>query len=184
MKPAPGKRKCNCKNKVVHKQIGPGMFQQYTQQVCEDCPNVRFERVGELLTVEIERGMQNGQAINFYHEGEAVMDGDPGDLKFVIRTEDHERFTREKDHLYMSLTISLVDALVGFEKSIQHLDGHEVKIASKSITKPKQTKRFKGEGMPIHESVSKGDLFVTFEVEFPSKLTDEQKVAIKQILGS
>lgn len=30
--PAPGKRKCNCRQKVVTKQLGPGMFQQFTQQ--------------------------------------------------------------------------------------------------------------------------------------------------------
>lgn len=33
MKPAPGTRKCNCKQKVVTQQIGPGMYQQYTTQV-------------------------------------------------------------------------------------------------------------------------------------------------------
>ena len=31
-KPAPGKRKCNCRNKVVTRQLGPGMFQQFQQQ--------------------------------------------------------------------------------------------------------------------------------------------------------
>lgn len=34
LKPAPGKRRCNCRNEVYHKQIGPGMFQQMTEQVC------------------------------------------------------------------------------------------------------------------------------------------------------
>ena len=33
IKPAPGSRKCNCKNKVVTQQLGMGMFQQYTTQV-------------------------------------------------------------------------------------------------------------------------------------------------------
>lgn len=33
LKPAPGKRKCNCKQKVVTQQVGPGMYQQYTTQV-------------------------------------------------------------------------------------------------------------------------------------------------------
>lgn len=33
LKPAPGKRRCNCRNEVYHKQIGPGMFQQMTEQV-------------------------------------------------------------------------------------------------------------------------------------------------------
>ena len=33
IKPAPGKRKCNCRDEVYHRQIGPGMFQQMTEQV-------------------------------------------------------------------------------------------------------------------------------------------------------
>ena len=32
-KPAPGKRQCNCRIKMVTKQMGPGMFQQYQKQV-------------------------------------------------------------------------------------------------------------------------------------------------------
>ena len=34
LKPAAGKRRCNCRNEVHHRQIGPGMFQQMTEQVC------------------------------------------------------------------------------------------------------------------------------------------------------
>ena len=33
IKPAAGTRKCNCRQKVVTHQIGPGMYQQYTTQV-------------------------------------------------------------------------------------------------------------------------------------------------------
>lgn len=61
IKPAPGKRRCNCRNEVYHKQIGPGMFQQMTEQVCEQCPNVKYEREGYFVTVDIEKGMQDGQ---------------------------------------------------------------------------------------------------------------------------
>ena len=32
---APGVRKCNCRNKVVTRQLGPGMFQQFQQQECQ-----------------------------------------------------------------------------------------------------------------------------------------------------
>lgn len=33
IKPAPGTRQCKCKMKLVTKQLGPGMFQQFQQQV-------------------------------------------------------------------------------------------------------------------------------------------------------
>ncbi|XP_010268041.1 PREDICTED: dnaJ protein ERDJ3B [Nelumbo nucifera] len=183
LKPAPGKRRCNCRNEVYHKQIGPGMFQQMTEQVCEQCPNVKYEREGYFVTVDIEKGMQDGQEVVFYEDGEPIIDGESGDLKFRIRTAPHERFRREGNDLHTTVTITLVQALVGFEKTIKHLDEHQVDIGSKGITKPKEVRKFKGEGMPLHLSTKKGDLYVTFEVLFPSSLTEDQKTKIKAALG-
>lgn len=184
VKPAPGKRQCNCRNEVYHKQIGPGMFQQITQQVCEECPNVKYEREGEFVTVDIEKGMRDGQEIVFYEDGEPTVDGEAGDLKFKIYTAPHARFRREGNDLHTTVTISLRDSLVGFEKSIPHLDGHSVAVGSKGITKPKEVRRIRGEGMPVHLSTSKGNLFVTYEVLFPSSLTEEQKRKIKEVFAS
>ncbi|CAA2972391.1 dnaJ ERDJ3B [Olea europaea subsp. europaea] len=68
IKPAPGKRQCNCRNEVYHRQIGPGMFQQMTEQVCEQCPNVKYEREGYFITVDVEKGMQDGQVSFHQHK--------------------------------------------------------------------------------------------------------------------
>ncbi|PSS06204.1 DnaJ protein like [Actinidia chinensis var. chinensis] len=182
LKPASGKRRCNCRNEVHHRQIGPGMFQQMTEQVCDQCPNVKYEREGYFVTVDIEKGMQNGQEVVFYEDGEPIIDGEAGDLRFRIRTAPHDRFRREDNDLHATVTITLVQALVGFEKSIKHLDEHLVDISSKGITKPKEVRKFKGEGMPLHYSTKKGDLYVTFEVLFPTKLTEDQKTKIKEVL--
>ncbi|XP_022959529.1 dnaJ protein ERDJ3B-like [Cucurbita moschata] len=183
LKPAPGKRRCNCRNEVYHKQIGPGMFQQMTEQVCEQCPNVKFEREGYFVTVDIEKGMQDGQEVTFYEDGEPMIDGEAGDLRFRIRTAPHDLFRREGNDLHATVTITLVQALVGFEKSLKHLDEHLVEIGTKGITKPKEVRKFKGEGMPLHFSTKKGDLYVTFEVLFPTSLTEDQKTNIQKILG-
>lgn len=182
IKPAPGKRRCNCRNEVYHKQIGPGMFQQMTEQVCEECQNVKFVREGDFITVDIEKGMQDGQEVVFYEEGEPEIDGEPGDLRFRIRTAPHDRFVREGNDLHTTVTITLVQALVGFEKKLKHLDEHLVDISTKGITKPKEVRKYKGEGMPLHLSTKKGNLYVTFEVLFPTSLTEEQKRKIKEIL--
>ncbi len=50
----------------------------------------------------------------FFEEGEPLLDGEPGDLKFVLRTRPHARFERAGNDLRHNLTISLVNALVGF----------------------------------------------------------------------
>lgn len=55
------KRRCNCRNEVYHRQIAPGMYQQMTVQVCEECPTVKYVREGDFVTVDTENGMQDGQ---------------------------------------------------------------------------------------------------------------------------
>lgn len=79
----------------------------HTWQVCDECPNVRLVNEERVLEVEIESGMVDGQEILFHAEGEPHLDGDPGDLKFKIRTAPHPIFERRGDDLYTNITISL-----------------------------------------------------------------------------
>ena len=41
-KPTSGTRKCNCRQEMKTMQLGPGRFQMMQQQVCDDCPNVKY----------------------------------------------------------------------------------------------------------------------------------------------
>ncbi|CAK0786120.1 hypothetical protein CVIRNUC_009333 [Coccomyxa viridis] len=175
-KPTPGKRKCNCKNKVVTRQLGPGMFQQFTQQECGECPNVKFERETESLSVAVEPGMVDGQEIVFFEEGEPLLDGEPGDLKFHVKTRPHQSFERDRSDLKYNLTISLLDALVGFSTEFEHLDGHKVKLEASAVTIPGQVFKVVKEGMPLFDHPDRsGDLYVAITVAFPKKLTEGQK---------
>jgi DnaJ family protein B protein 11 len=89
----------------------------------------------------------------------------------------HSRFERKGDDLYTNITISLQDALVGFELEVDHLDSHKVKISREKVTWPGAKIKKKGEGMPNYENNNlKGDLYVTFDIDFPRKeLSQEQK---------
>ncbi|KAL6765851.1 ER DnaJ-like protein 1 [Haematococcus lacustris] len=184
VKPASGTRECKCKQKLVTKQLGPGMFQQYHKQVCEQCPNVKLEREQEVLTVHVEPGMANGQAITFFEEGEPMIDGEPGDLKFVIRTVPSQRWERRGDDLLINETITLVDALTGFTRIIKHLDGQEVTLKADRITKPGDYQHYPGQGMPVHNAEpKKGDLWVLYTVAFPTHLSSEQQQQVRDLLG-
>lgn len=184
LKPARGKRDCNCKQRLVTKSVGPGMFQQFTKTECEKCDNVQFVRQEDELTVSLEPGMVDGQKIEFFEEGEPVIDGEPGDLVFVVQTRPHAVFTRVNTHdLHMNLVISLLEALVGFERQIKHLDGHSVTIAHKGVVSPGDVMKLKNEGMPKYDSTRKGSLYVNITVSFPKTMTDTDKDAVKKIFG-
>ena len=53
-----------------------------------------------------------------FEEGEPQIDGEAGDLKFVVITQPHKRFQRVGDDLRYNATISLMEALVGFSKQV------------------------------------------------------------------
>lgn len=184
-KPDQGTRKCNCRQEMVTRQLGPGRFQMLQQSVCDECPNVKLVSEERILEVEVEQGMKDGQEQRFVAEGEPHIDGDPGDLRVRIRTLPHSVFERRDDDLYTNVTIPLVDALVGFEMEIKHLDGHMVTIKRDKVTWPGARMRKSGEGMPNYENNNlRGTLFITFDVDFPKgELTSEQKEQMKQVLS-
>lgn len=47
-----------------------------------------------------------------------MIDGEAGDLIFVVVTAPHENFERQGNDLLCNVTISLVEALVGFSKQV------------------------------------------------------------------
>uniref|UniRef100_A0A1B0FMT8 J domain-containing protein n=1 Tax=Glossina morsitans morsitans TaxID=37546 RepID=A0A1B0FMT8_GLOMM len=174
LKPASGTRKCNCRQEMVTRNLGPGRFQMIQQTVCDECPNVMLVNEERTLEIEIEAGMIDGQETRFVAEGEPHMDGDPGDLIIKILQTPHQRFHRKGDDLYTNVTISLQDALVGFTMDVTHLDGHKVSVTREKITWPGARIVKKGEGMPNYENNNlHGNLHITFDVDFPKKSLNE-----------
>merc|ERR1711884_398905 len=183
-KEARGTRRCNCRQEMVTRSLGPGRFQMTQQEVCDECPNVKYVTEEKYMDIEVEVGMTDNMEIKFVAEGEPHMDGDPGDLIIQIRTYPHTKFERRGDDLYTNVTLSLVDALQGFEMDIEHLDGHKVHVSREKITWPGARIRKQGEGMPNYENNNLfGTLYITFDVAFPKGQLDEQeKQKISEIL--
>merc|ERR1711976_764592 len=129
--------------------------------------------------------MTDGMETKFVAEGEPHLDGEPGDLIIKIRTYPHERFERRGDDLYTNVTISLSDALNGFELDIEHLDGHKVHVQREKITWPGARIRKKGEGMPNYENNNLfGTMYITFDVEFPKgEMSAEDKETLKKVIN-
>ncbi|OQV23907.1 DnaJ-like protein subfamily B member 11 [Hypsibius exemplaris] len=183
-KPASGTRKCNCRQEMVTHQMGPGRFSMTQNTVCDECPNVQFVTEEKLLEIEIEAGMRDGQEHSFVAEGEPHLEGEPGDLKIRIVTKPHPVYERRGDDLYCNVTLSLLEALTGFEMQLKHLDGHFVSVSRETTTWPGAKIRKKNEGMPNYDNNNQfGTLFITFDVEFPKvAFTAEEKENLRKIL--
>jgi DnaJ-related protein SCJ1 len=177
-------------------QFAPGM-QMQTQEtcgacggkgkmvksVCPHCKGTKVEISQDDMYVVVERGMKDGERISFAGECDESPDYQPGDLIFAIKTLPHPLFRRDQDNLHVSFQISLLEALVGFERTLSHLDGHVVVIARDQVTPYGHVIEIAGEGMPVHNFPSqRGSLFVTIVVEFPIAITQQQKDAFKTLL--
>eukprot|EP00055_Hartaetosiga_balthica_P008199 m.29631 g.29631 ORF g.29631 m.29631 type:complete len:367 (-) comp6172_c0_seq1:174-1274(-) len=183
-KKAPGTRQCNCRTEMRTQQIRPGQFQMINQRVCDECPNVKMVTEHIEIDIEVEPGMVQGQEISFVGEGEPHIDGEPGSLIFHVNTQKHPKFHRNGDNLFTNITISLRDSLVGFSMEIDHLDEHKVTISRDIPTPPNYILKVPNEGMiNFDNNHQKGDLYVTFQVEYPNRnFSADDKEALIELL--
>jgi DnaJ-class molecular chaperone len=176
-------RSCSrCPNEVrlVQRQMGPGFVVQQQEEVqsTEKCKNQQ-----ETMTLQVEKGMRDGDAITFEMMGEQKPKSIPGDVVFKLKAQKHKTFKRRGNDLTLKMNLSLRQALLGFEKTIRHLDGHEVKIRREGITSHGAVMTVKGEGMPLRDDPEEfGGLYIEFHVEFPDSLTQDQIEAIAKTM--
>lgn len=97
---------------------------------CGTCKGRRLVIDNTEVTIDVEKGMANGDNIVMQREGEQVPDLTRGDLIFTLKQKPHKKFKRVRDNLYYDLTISLEESLLGFSKTITHLDGRKIVVKS------------------------------------------------------
>lgn len=186
--------------KVHIRHLGPNMIQQM-QQHCNECKGTgetinakdrcskcKGEKVipeKKVLEVHVDKGMQNGQKITFPGEADEAPDTVTGDIVFVLQQKEHPKFKRKGDDLFLEHTLSLTEALCGFQFILNHLDGRQLLIKSNpgEIIKPDQYKAINDEGMPMYQRpFMKGKLYIHFTVEFPDSLSPEQCKAVESVI--
>ncbi|KAL6125476.1 hypothetical protein ACLB2K_073533 [Fragaria x ananassa] len=186
--------------KVSIRHLGPSMIQQM-QHPCNECKGTgetindkdrcqlcKGEKVvpeKKVLEVHVEKGMENGQRITFPGEADEAPDTVTGDIVFVLQQKEHPKFKRKGDDLFYKHTLSLMEALCGFQFVLTHLDSRQLLIKSHpgEVVKPDQFKAINDEGMPMYQrAFMKGKLYIHFTVEFPDSLNPEQCKTLEAVL--
>uniref|UniRef100_A0A7S2QZ80 J domain-containing protein n=1 Tax=Eucampia antarctica TaxID=49252 RepID=A0A7S2QZ80_9STRA len=162
------------------RQIALGMVQQL-QRRCTSCSGQGYcastKKERKVLEVMIDKGMKHTEKVVFRGMGDEKPNMEPGDINFIVQEKEHALFKRKGADLLVTKTLSLNEALCGFEWKIEHLDKREIIIQSKAgeVIKPESlagqpfVKIVPDEGMPSRNNpFVKGNLYVLFRVKFPS----------------
>lgn len=138
----------------------------------------------KVLVIDIKKGWKEGTKITFAKEGDQKLGHVPSDITFTIRDKQHEYFTRDKNNnLIYKACVSLQDALCGGNIPIPTLRGKLVNISWTDVLQPGCTKRIVGEGLPLPKMpIRKGDLIVTFDINFPKYLPTATKELLRNAI--
>jgi len=135
---------------MVVKTIRMGPMIQQMQQPCSKCQGQGFSfsltRTSEILEVNVQKGSKDGQKITFHNKADEIPDGEAGDVVFVLKEKAHDVFKRHGADLYISKSISLVEALCGFSMEVEKLDGRTLVIKTPPgfVTSPSTFDPFSG----------------------------------------
>lgn len=137
---------------------------------------------GKNIRITIPAGIEDGQTIKISgHGGPGMNNGPNGDLYITFSIGNKTTFKREGANLYKIIELPLITAVLGGKITIETLSG-KVKLTVKPETQNGTKVKLKGKGFPKYKREGQfGDLFITYQVKMPSKLTLEQKQLFEEL---
>lgn len=160
--------------------------------LCEKCKGVIFEVETQTFSHNIPPGLCNNDVVEIPDLGNEIppelcgSGSKRGNVLLVIQEVPHTVFKRTDTgdaDLAIILKLSLAEALCGFKRSVEHVDGRKLAIIEHECTNPGTMKVIKQEGMPQRSNtIARGNLIVKFDVEFPTSLTIENKKTLYSCL--
>ncbi len=140
--------------------------------------NSKFVKQKE-VSISVPAGIDDGQMIRLTGMGETLEGGVPGDLYVKVHVRKHPYLRKEGYNLVMDLSLKLTEALLGSERPIATLEG-EITLKVPAGTKHGTILRVKGKGVPMSKD-KKGDLYVRTLINFPEKLSKEEKKVVEEL---
>ena len=136
--------------------------------------------VKRVVTVKVPAGFDDGMTLRYSGEGEAGTPGAPrGDLYVFISVRPHETLRREGDDLIAEAPVTMAEAALGAEITIEGVDGPET-VRIPAGTQPSRVITLKRKGVPRLRGNGRGNLHVVCKVEIPKKLTSKQKKLLQE----
>ena len=143
----------------------------YCSTGCSECSGGTI-RKEEILHIPIRKGIKTGETFVFQEMGKQSFNPNikPGNLVVLIRVNEKDSiFKRNGNNLVYKTSITLEDAIVGKDISIQHFEKPiEINTSLFGIIDPSMKYYMKGLG------IDGADLELEFSVTFPKKVLNQE----------
>ena len=149
------------------------------EKICSVCRGKGVERRKRTINLKIPAGIDDGATIRLSGHGEAIGNGQKGDLYVHIRVKAHKQFTREGDIILSEQHIGMVDATLGTEVDVDTVDG-KVRMKVPSGTQSGTDFKLSGHGVPHMKSDRRGPHIVSVVVDIPTKLSKKQRELLSE----
>jgi molecular chaperone DnaJ len=183
-------RHCGGRGQVMHQQ---GFFTLQTTcpvcrgegrmitDPCRDCGGTGTVQRETTLTVNVPPGVDDGQTLRIQGRGQAgPRGGPPGNLYVVLRLKPDSRFVRDEYDIHSKVEISMFQAALGCNASIDTLEGTD-EVLIKPGTQAGEVLVRRSQGIPVLGERGRGDHHVHVEVTIPEDLSKEEAEALRQM---
>lgn len=140
---------------------------------------------GDTIKLKIPVGIDDGMSIRLKGRGGPAPEngGEKGDLYVQVRVKPHKHLTREGAIILSEEKISMVDAALGTEITVETVDG-DITMKVPAGTQSGTPFKLSGHGVPFRNDGDRGPHIVTIIVETPRKLTKKQKELLEEFRGT
>lgn len=142
---------------------------------CSKCHGEGRIRENKTVEVKIPAGVDTGNKLRLNGKGEAGVNGGPnGNLYLEFKVKSHPLFERDENDVYLTLPITITEAVLGCKKDVPTLSG-TVKLSIPAGSKTNDKHRLKGKGIADPQTGRKGDMYVIIDIHIPKKISRDQK---------
>ncbi len=100
---------------------------------------------------------------------------------YRVDIQSHYKFKRSNDDLLVDVTIDAIEAILGVDAVLDHLDGAKLQFAIPAGIQPGQIVKLSNKGMRNPESDKCGDVLIRVSITIPKSLSDVQMAALKTL---
>jgi len=151
---------------------------------CTVCGGEGRVRATKRIPVEIPAGVDTGIRVQLPGLGEVGPAGGPnGDLFVEITVAHHDVFSRSGDDLLATLEVSMTDAILGTEATLQGLDG-DIHVEIPAGVQSGAAITVKNRGVAHLRGSGRGDLRIAVQVITPQGLSSRETELIQQFKSS